>query len=235
MAHRLESIAVGACRRLCRSRLQTHTSSSSVTSPLQKITSSSLIRPAVVRPNASSALGDVHYRQFHITSYTQDDKGSGDGGAAPATAAKTDYDIAPFASPKVEELFQKIIWLDMVEVHLLAELINEKLGITISDAERERMARGGGMGGGGNKAAAEDAPEEAAEEKTAFDLKLTGFDAKSKIKVIKEVRAMTSLGLKEAKELVEGVPSTVKKDIKKEEAEELKKKLEDLGAQVDIV
>ena len=54
------------------------------------------------------------------------------------------------------------------------------------------------------------------------------------IKVIKEIRAITSLGLKEAKELVEGVPSVVKKDIKKEEAEELKAKLEELGATVEI-
>ena len=67
-----------------------------------------------------------------------------------------------------------------------------------------------------------------------FDLKLTGFDAAAKIKVIKEIRAITSLGLKEAKELVETVPSVVKKGIKKEEAEELKAKLEALGATVDI-
>jgi len=65
-------------------------------------------------------------------------------------------------------------------------------------------------------------------------LKLTGFDAAAKIKVIKEIRAITSLGLKEAKELVETVPSVVKKGIKKEEAEELKAKLEALGATVDI-
>ena len=125
----------------------------------------------------------------------------------------------------------------MVEVHLLAELINEKLGITISDAERERMERGGGgrkgPGAGGEDAAA--ASAEVKEEKTVFDVKLTGFDAKNKIKVIKEVRAMTNLGLKEAKELVEGVPATLKKNIKKEEAEELKAKLAELGAQVDIV
>eukprot|EP00985_Skeletonema_marinoi_P014268 scaffold7207_cov94-Skeletonema_marinoi.AAC.1 len=63
---------------------------------------------------------------------------------------------------------------------------------------------------------------------------LTGFDAKAKIKVIKEVRAITALGLKEAKDLVEGAPSTVKKDIKMEEAEELKAKLEALGATVEI-
>ncbi len=125
----------------------------------------------------------------------------------------------------------------MVEVHLLAELINEKLGITISDAERERMERGGGGGGRKGPGGMEDAAASAKvkEEKTVFDVKLTGFDAKNKIKVIKEVRAMTNLGLKEAKELVEGVPATLKKNIKKEEAEELKAKLAELGAQVDIV
>ena len=121
----------------------------------------------------------------------------------------------------------------MVEVHLLAELINEKLGITVSDAERARLAKGGG----GTAAKTEEDEEAAApaEEKTAFDVKLTGFDAKSKIKVIKEIRAMTGLGLKESKELVEGVPSMVKKDIKQEEADELKAKLEGLGATIEIV
>ncbi|EED95349.1 RM12, ribosomal protein 12 mitochondrial large ribosomal subunit [Thalassiosira pseudonana CCMP1335] len=113
----------------------------------------------------------------------------------------------------------------MVEVHLLAELINEKLGVKLSDAERERIARGGSGGG----------KTEAKEEQTAFDLKLTGFDVTAKIKVIKEIRSITSLGLKEAKELVEGAPTTVKKQIKKEEAEELKAKLEAVGGQIEIV
>ena len=98
------------------------------------------------------------------------------------------------------------------------------------------MGGGGNQGGGGGGNTAEDGEDDAAaaEEKTAFDLKLTGFDAKAKIKVIKEIRTITSLGLKEAKELVEGAPSIVKKDIKKEEAEELKAKLEGLGATVEI-
>ena len=66
-------------------------------------------------------------------------------------------------------------------------------------------------------------------------MKLTGFDAKAKIKVIKEVRAIAGLGLKEAKELVEGAPKIIKKDLKPEEAEELKKKLEEVGATIEIV
>ena len=93
-------------------------------------------------------VGRQQYREFHLTSIARGDDAPA-AAAAATTSSKTGEPIPSFASPKVEALFQKIIWLDMVEVHLLAELINEKLGITISDAERERMARGGGEGGGG--------------------------------------------------------------------------------------
>ena len=73
------------------------------------------------------------------------------------------------------------------------------------------------------------------EEKTAFGIKLVGFNAKSKIKVIKEVRAVAGLGLKEAKELVESAPKIIQKDLKKEAADELKEKLEALGAEIEVV
>ena len=73
----------------------------------------------------------------------------------------------------------------------------------------------------------------AAEEQTEFDLVLTGFGDK-KIAVIKEIRAITGLGLKEAKDLVEGVPSKVKEAVSKEDAEEAKKKLEEAGASAEI-
>lgn len=82
----------------------------------------------------------------------------------------------------------------------------------------------------GAAAAAAPAPEE---EKTEFDVILTGFGDK-KIQVIKVVRALTGLGLKEAKELVEGVPKPVKEGVSKEEAEEAKNKLEEAGATVEI-
>ena len=101
------------------------------------------------------------------------------------------------------------------------------------------MFAGGGMpmqaaaapagAGGGDAAAA--AP---AEEKTSFTIKLESFDAAQKIKVIKEVRGVTDLGLKEAKELVEGAPAVLKKDVKKEEAEEIKAKLAAVGAVVAL-
>lgn len=94
-----------------------------------------------------------------------------------------------------------------------------------------------GGGGGGAPAAAggeaagaqEEAKEEAPKEKTHYDVELTAFDAAQKIKIIKEVRAVLGLGLKEAKEVVEGVPSWLKKDLAKDDAEELKAKLESLG------
>lgn len=103
------------------------------------------------------------------------------------------------------------------------------------------MGMMGGGGGGGAPAATGEAEadagaakEEVKQEKTHYDVELTAFDAASKIKIIKEVRALTSLGLKEAKELVEGVPSWLKKDLLKEDAEELKAKLEGLGGTVRL-
>ena len=74
----------------------------------------------------------------------------------------------------------------------------------------------------------------AAEEKTSFDVVLTGFDAAAKIKVIKAVREITGLGLAEAKGMVEGAPKTLKEAVSKDEAEELKKKLEEAGAKVEL-
>jgi large subunit ribosomal protein L7/L12 len=136
-----------------------------------------------------------------------------------------------FKYPKSQKVFEKMTQLPLEEIQLLSELINEKLGIKITEADRRGF--GGAMGiGQGQDEGADDVPEIV--QKTAFDLKLTGFDDKSKIKIIKEVRAITGLGLKEAKELVEGVPKTLKKQIKMEEAEELKVKLEAVGAKVEI-
>jgi large subunit ribosomal protein L7/L12 len=98
---------------------------------------------------------------------------------------------------------------------------------------------GGGMGGGaaqaGPAAAAEVAPkEEVAKEKTHFDIELTKFDPAGKIKVIKEIRAIFNLGLKEAKETVEGAPVWLKKEVAKEEAEALAEKLKSVGAEIRL-
>ena len=109
----------------------------------------------------------------------------------------------------------------------LTKLFQERVGIT-----DDMLSFGGGGGGGGGTAAP--AEEEPKEEKTVFDVKLTGFDAKSKIKVIKEVRTITGLGLKEAKEMVEGSPKVVKKEMKKEEAEEIIAKIEAAGGTAEL-
>jgi large subunit ribosomal protein L7/L12 len=91
------------------------------------------------------------------------------------------------------------------------------------------VAAVGAMPGAGGTAA----PAAEEEEKTEFDVVLASIGS-NKIQVIKEIRAITSLGLKEAKELVESAPTEVKKGISKEEAEEIKKKLEEIGATVEI-
>lgn len=76
--------------------------------------------------------------------------------------------------------------------------------------------------------------QEAVEEKTSFDVILSAFDASTKIKVIKEVRTVTALGLKEAKELVEGAPKSLKEGVTKEQAEEIKAAIEAVGGTVEI-
>lgn len=117
-----------------------------------------------------------------------------------------DDDDEVSAPPHLHDLADEIVRLNMLEVKELVDRIGEHFGFT--DDEEDYMDGGGADGGGA-------AVEEAKVEKTAFDLKLTGFDAKAKIKVIKEIRGLTSLGLKEAKELVEGAP--VSHDMKCEE------------------
>ncbi|KAL7526500.1 hypothetical protein ACHAXR_001515 [Thalassiosira sp. AJA248-18] len=101
------------------------------------------------------------------------------------------------ASQELHDLADEIVRLNLLEVKELVDRMGEHFGFGDDDDDGDYAEDGDGSGG---------AEEEAVVEKTVFDLKLTGFDAKSKIKVIKEVRAITSLGLKEAKELVEGAP-----------------------------
>jgi len=154
------------------------------------------------------------------------------------SATDISYDVSPppplsqASQDKVQAIFEKVLWLDMIEVHLLTQIVNEQMGI--SWRETEQRKRGGGIVA--QKAAVGGAAgAEEAEEKTIFDLKLIGFDAKAKIKVIKEVRTIAGLGLKEAKEMVEGAPKVIQKELKQEKAEELKTQLESVGAQVELV
>ncbi len=125
---------------------------------------------------------------------------------------------------EIKSLGDQIADLTLKQAKGLSDYLKDAHGIEPAAGGAVMVAAGGGAGGGG--------AEEAAEQ-TAFDVILTGFGDK-KIGVIKEVRAATGLGLKEAKELVEGVPGKVKEGVSKEEAEELKKKLEEAGASVEI-
>jgi large subunit ribosomal protein L7/L12 len=131
--------------------------------------------------------------------------------------------------PHVHDLAHQIVHLNLIELKELTNKIADHFGF-----DDEVMAASYG-GGAVAQAAGAGPAEEVREVKTIFDLKLIGFDAKSKIKVIKEVRSIAGLGLKEAKDLVESAPKVIQKDLKPEKAEELKALLEAVGAQVEIV
>ena len=131
----------------------------------------------------------------------------------------------------VEKIASQILQLSLLEVAELTDVLKEKLGI---DDEIMMQQLGAHYGGPVVAAAPGEAAGEAKEEKTTFDVKLEAFDSGKKLKVIKEVRAITGLGLKEAKELVEKSPSDVKLGVSKEEAEEIQKKLEEVGGTVKV-
>ena len=116
----------------------------------------------------------------------------------------------------------------MLEVSQLTELLKDRLGITALPPPMMGMPMAG-MPAIGDAPAAGASASESAPEKTEFAVKLTGFDAASKIKVIKEVRAVTDLGLKEAKEMVEEGEYVVEEGLGREEAEGVVKKLEAVG------
>ena len=118
-------------------------------------------------------------------------------------------------------LVDQLSELTVLEAAELSKLLEEKWGVSAAAAVAAPAAGGGG------------AAAPAAEEKTEFDVVLTG-DGGKKINVIKEVRAITGLGLTEAKALVEGAPKPVKEGVNKDEAEKLKKQLEDAGATVEL-
>jgi large subunit ribosomal protein L7/L12 len=124
----------------------------------------------------------------------------------------------------IKDLGDKIVALTLMQAKELADYLREVHGIEPAAGAAVMMA---------GPAAGAGAPAEAAEEKSTFDLILTGFGDK-KIQVIKEVRALTGLGLKEAKDLVDGVPKPVKEGMSKEDAETAKKQLEAAGATVEL-
>ena len=120
---------------------------------------------------------------------------------------------------EINEIVSAIESLTLIQASELVKALEEKFGVSAAAP----VAAAGVAG----------APAAAAEEKTEFDVVLTGF-GDQKIKVIKAVREITNLGLAEAKAKVEGVPCAIKEQVSKDEAEELKKKLEEVGASVEL-
>lgn len=132
--------------------------------------------------------------------------------------------MAETLTKRVEDAVKLTEQMTALELASYAKTLRDTFGVTTTPMA---FAAGPAAAGGGA------AGQAAAEEKTSFDLILANAGA-NKIQVIKEIRAVTSLGLKEAKDLVESAPKPVKTGIKKEEAEEIKKKLEAAGAQVEL-
>lgn len=121
-----------------------------------------------------------------------------------------------------EEILETISNMTVLEVVELVEAMEEKFGVSAAVAAAPIAAAGAGGGAA-----------EAAEEQTEFDVVMTSF-GENKVGVIKVVRALTGLGLKEAKDMVEGVPSTIKEGAGKDEAADIKKQLEEAGAAVEV-
>ena len=121
-----------------------------------------------------------------------------------------------------EDVIKFIEGMTVLELSALVKELEEKFGVSAA-APMMAMAAAGGA-----------APAAAAEEKTEFNAILTGFGAE-KIQVIKVVRAITGLGLKEAKDLVEGLPKPIKEAVSKEEAADIKKKIEEVGGTVEVL
>ena len=122
----------------------------------------------------------------------------------------------------LNEIVDTLSSLTVMEAAELAKLLDEKWGVSAAAPVAVAAAAGPAAAG-----------EAAAEAKDEFDVILTSFGDK-KIQVIKEIRGITGLGLKEAKELVEGVPKPIKEGVPKDEADEIQKKIEEAGGQVDV-
>jgi large subunit ribosomal protein L7/L12 len=134
-------------------------------------------------------------------------------------------------SAKTDEILEQLKSLSLLEASELVKQIEEAFGVDASASAGGgmMMMAPGMMGGGGGAAAAE--PEE---EKTEFDVVLEDVPADKKIAILKVVRGLTGLGLKEAKELVEAAPKAVKEGVTKDDAEAAKKELEEAGAKVTV-
>lgn len=152
----------------------------------------------------------------------------------------TDYDPANFdptehRSPPTDRVFRlvdEVSGLTLAEVAELGSILMKKRGMKEPPVVGVMKPGAAGLAGMAMKSSAAAAKEEKKPEKTVFELKLESYEAAAKIKIIKEVRTFTDLGLKEAKELVEKTPSVLKKGVSKEEGEQIIEKLKALGAKV---
>src|SRR5690242_14817751 len=124
-----------------------------------------------------------------------------------------------------QQVVEYIKGISVLELSQLVKTLESELGVSAAAAMPMAMPMGGGAAAGAA------AP---AEEKTEFNVILTGFDAAKKINVIKVVREVTQLGLKEAKDLVEGAPKPIKEGVAKDEAEKIRKQFEEAGAKVEV-
>ena len=127
-------------------------------------------------------------------------------------------------SPKTDEILESLKKLSLLEASELVKQIEDAFGVSAAASAGVVMAAPGAAGGGGG----------AAEEKTEFDVVLESFDAAAKIKVLKAVREATGLGLGDAKAMVEAAPKTIKEGVSKDDAEALKKAIEEVGGKVTI-
>ena len=128
-------------------------------------------------------------------------------------------------SAKTDEILESLKALSLLEASELVKQIEEAFGVSAAASAGVVMAAPGAAAAGG---------EAAAEEKTEFDVVLESFDASAKIKVLKEVRNATGLGLGDAKAMVEAAPKTIKEGVSKDEAESLKKAIEEVGGKVTL-
>ena len=128
-------------------------------------------------------------------------------------------------SAKTDEILESLKTLSLLEASELVKQIEEAFGVSAAASAGVVMAAPGAAAGGGG---------EAAEEKTEFDVVLESFDASSKIKVLKAVREATGLGLGDAKAMVEAAPKTIKEGVSKDDAEALKKAIEEVGGKVTL-
>ena len=128
-------------------------------------------------------------------------------------------------TPEQEQIVSAVENMKVIDVANLVKALEDRLGVKAATGGGMMMQMPGGMGG--------DSGDAVVEEQTEFDVVLTGVGDK-KIAVIKEVRTITGLGLKDAKELVDNAPTPIKEGAAKDEADEIKKKLEDAGASVEL-